>query len=70
MTHLTKEDFFKLYCSSKKCIWVISDVYVGVLLKYLNELLQLLQLSLHPGLPLPLVEGVGQQGQSLVEDII
>jgi hypothetical protein len=44
----------------------VCDVDDGVLLEDLDELLQLLEVGLHPRLPLALVERVREQGEALV----
>ncbi len=50
----------------EELVRTVGDVDVGVLLEDLDELLQLLEVGLHPRLPLPLVQRVREQGEALV----
>jgi hypothetical protein len=50
----------------EELVWTVRDVDDGVLLEDLDELLQLLEVGLHPRLPLPLVERVREEGEALV----
>jgi hypothetical protein len=50
----------------EELVRTVCDVDDGVLLEDLDELLQLLEVGLHPRLPLPLVERVREQGEALV----
>ncbi len=55
-----------VYAGLEQLVGIVRDVDDRMLLQNLDELLQLLEVGLHPRLPLPFVEGVREEGKALV----